>query len=415
MKKILSYIILLLLFIPVYCSAKIKYTDYYLFEKESKNYYEESDLLKKEELYYYLNYNYEISEEKYCFLNQNPDNLPILNQEDYIINTIKSKEYSNDSEGPFSTHYINDILKVKYIKLNNFISNQTSIEKITFYSGNEIIFYWIYDKNFYYNKIINNDSQIIIDLRDYYNINNLNIIIEFKSLELENIEFNLGVSNDLITYYTFHNKVLRSNPLELHKINFIIGEVPNENLTNYFIKEDVLYKYYNLKRVDSNVYTQKPLINYEHDITKYMKKYNYYKRDKIEIANEIRNIDDLIIKFSTIDILNISNLNLFENKIQNIKICLVNNICFTEDILINIKEKMRQKAKKNNLKNNISNLEIEKSITESEMLNLSKDIIIKTNNNYHKQYISILFGIFIIILTFLIIIKKRNRRNVELV
>lgn len=416
MKRKIKYILLTLLFMPVYCNAKVRYTDYYLFKKDSESYYEESDLLKREDVYYYLNYNYEIGEEHYYLLDENPENLPLLDKEYSIINKIKSEKYSSELEGPFSTHYIDHNLSVKYIKFNNFNTFETSIENINIYSGDDIVFYYIYDKNFYYKKTINKESQIIIDLRDFYYIENLNITIKFKTLDLDNIEFDIELSNDLINYHAYHNKPPRSNLLEQHKINFIVGETPNENiLTNYFFKEELLYKYYNLKRVDSNLYTQKPLINYEQDLSKYRKKYNYYKRDKVEIADEVKNIDDLLIKFSSQAILNISNLDLFKNGNQNIEICLINNICFNENILINIPKEKSKKDKK--LKsNNVLTLENPIKDKKPELLNIPKEIIIKkAKDNYYNIFIYLLFSISVIMLIFLLIIRKRTRINVETV
>lgn len=411
MKKKFKYI-LLLLFIPLSCNAEISYTDYSLYEKESLNYYEETELLKREEIKHYLNYKYEKSDGDYFLLNENPINLPLLDNNDYINENIRMEEYSIDCEGPYSTHHLNENFRIRYIKINNFNVNQTFIKNISIYLEDNTVFYYIYDKNFYFNENLNIDSEMIIDLRNHYLVKDLNITINFNSIELNNIEYDFSISDDLENYHTFNNIVLRSNLKESHIVNFTTKD--NLGIINYFNKEVIKYKYYKFIRINSDIYTKNPVENYEHDLTKFISKYNYYLRDKIEISNEITNINDPLIKYSSNNILSIDNLNLFENGTQNISICLINNKCLNKDILINIKKTKLKDKKSNNdeavliikdIKNNNPKV--------NTIVNNAKDEPI--NNMPNKLLIYILFSVFVIMFSFIIIIKKRNRLNVEYV
>ncbi|MDD4705644.1 MAG: hypothetical protein PHS24_00315 [Bacilli bacterium] len=411
--KRLILLFLLLLLIPINCNAEILYTDYYLLEKDSNNYYEESDIIKREETNKYLNFNYERNEEGYYLLDKNPESLPFVDKDDYIKKS--NKEHLIAEDGPITEHFINENINVKYIRINNFVTNQTSIKNISIYSGEELIFYYIYHKNFSYRKIIPSYGELIIDLRTFYPLNSISLIIRFETSSLDDISYDIGFKNDLTNYQTFHNNVLRSNLNENHKLNFI-----NEDT----LTDIILYKYYNLKRLNSSIYSEEPLINFEHDLLNYKKTYTYYKRDKIEINDEIVNINDPIIKFSSIEILNIDNLDLFNNGNQEIKICLINNNCLNKNILVNIPKEKEKKVIINNIKNknkkeinNKSKYLITDDLEEIKIKNLN--IINEDEKNIKRDkynlYLNILGIIFIIILIFSLIIRKINRTNVEMV
>ncbi|MDD2409990.1 MAG: hypothetical protein PHD03_04675 [Bacilli bacterium] len=411
--KQLILLLLMLLLMPIYSNAEILYTDYYLLEKDSDNYYEESDMIKRKETYKYLNFNYERNEEGYYLLNKNPSSLPLIDKNDYIKKS--NKDYLMAEDGPITEHFIDENINVKYIKINNFITNQTSIKNISIYSGEELIFYYIYDKNFYYRKIIPSNGKLIIDLRAFYPLNSLSLIIRFETSGLEEISYDIGFTNDLINYQTFHNNILRSNLKENHKLNFINKDT---------ITEVVLYKYYNLKRVDSNIYSEEPLLNFEHDLLNYKKTYTYYKRDKIEINDKIVNINDPIVKYSSANILNITNLDLFTNGNQEVKICLINNNCLNKNILVNIPKEEKIKVTISNVKyknkkeiNNKPKYSITNDIEDTKIknLNITNEDVNNIKRDKNNHYLNILVIIFIIILTFFIIIRKRNRTNVEMV
>lgn len=409
MKK-LMLVFLMLLLIPINCNAEILYTDYYLLEKDSNHYYEESDMIKRKETFKYLNFNYERDEEGYYLLNENPDSLPLIDKNDYIKKS--NNDYFIVEDGPITEHLIKENINVKFIKINNFVTNQTKIKNISIYSGDELLFYNIYDKNFYYRNIIPSNGELIIDLRAFYSLNSLSLIIRFETLNLDEISYDIGVTNDLTNYQTFHNNVLRNNLNENHKLNFIDEDT---------IAEVTLYKYYNLKRVDSNIYSEKPLLNFKHDLLKYKKTYTYYKRDKIEINDEILNINDPIIQYSSAEILSITNLDLFNNGNQEIKICLINNNCLNKKILVNIPKEEQKKVNISNVKyknnkdiNNKPKHFIKNDLEDTKIKNLSiSNEEVKSEKN--NPYLNILVIIFIIILVFLIIIRKRNRINVEMV
>lgn len=409
---------IMVIILPVYVNAEIIYSDYYLFEKNSNNYYEESDTLIREENIFYLNYHYVKDEEGYYSLNNNPDYLPLVDMEYYIIKN--NSDFENE-EGTIKEYFIDENMNIKYIKFNNFLTSQTTIKNMSIYSGNELIFYYIYRTNFYYRKIIPENGEIIIDLRDYYPLNSISLIIRFESQTLSPIAYEIGFTNDLTNYQSFSQSVLGTNLKENHKIKFSNEDTNNNN---------IMYKYYNLKRVDNNIYSKEPLINNEHDLTNYQKQYTYYKRDKVEIIDEINNIDDLIIKYSSTNILGLSNLDLFKNGNQEVTICFINNNCLNKNILVNITDKkinniqsQEKKGQKSLPKVKNKFYHNDKYQTKIKPQEQKEDEVKLINKKYEKNLVdtknqsflgvSIIFYGLIIILSFLIIMKKRKRTNVE--
>lgn len=414
MKKIL----LLILLLPVSVNAKTIYSNYQLIDRSDDYYYEESDLSKREEKILYQNYHYLKTNEAYFLLGENPADAPLIDEDDYLTKEVAVNKYEDWGVDSYTTHEINNDLKVRYLKLHNFNAPNTKINYVKTFVNDVINFFQINNSNYYFKTILQNNSQVILDLGKEVNLSDLKIQINFITEDLNNLKFDVSVSSNLISFVHFKNEVLISDYDQQYFIDF-----KNENIyeyQHYFLLNKTFYKYYNLVRVNKDIYTEKPLDGYYHDLDDYQKKYNYYQRDKVVINKEINNLDDLIITYTSSDVSKITNLDLSFNGLQKIEVCLTNGFCFDEEILVNIKKPIITEevikdaiVEKTQITKKTSKNIIEIS-TEPSLDILSINNNITQNKTVEKETKLSKISIFIVIISIILgIMLKIKRRYVE--
>lgn len=274
----MKLILLLLLLFPINCKAEETYSNYYFYE-ETENYYEETNLLKREEKKLYLNYKYEVSEEGYYPLGEAPDNLPFIDKEDYII--------IDDEKSKKSTYlYIDDFENIKYVKILNFNGDLTKIDYFITRKNNEVAVWDLQYINCFLGEIIRPESIILLKLRNTYHFENFKVIISILSTSKKDFSFDLGISEDNITYKYFNinlpNEILNNEHI------FYFTNILEETGIKYE-NSITLYKYYNLNKVYIETYTEEPLLDHYHDLEQFKTIYTYYKRDKLNEEVPITN------------------------------------------------------------------------------------------------------------------------------
>lgn len=297
MKKI----ILLILLIPTYVSGEVFYTDYY-----ETNEYEESDLLKTEQKYLYRNYIIIRANAKYYEKDTQPYYVPYIDENDHIESFKPIKEYIKDEELA-STLKINQLYNVRYLTFKDFSANDAVIKKIKIYFNNEEINYSFTSNNYdFYSKLIK-ENEIIIDLGNPYDLKNIEIKIELNNENLSEIAFKLGINeryNEKEKNYSLNIPKGRNN--DLYTINFNdvntfdkfikekiswINESQIDEIesVNYYKEKVTLYKYYNTRMVITHDYTEEPMEGYLLNYDDYIIETKYYKKDYIEVKDELNN------------------------------------------------------------------------------------------------------------------------------
>lgn len=411
MKKI---IIVFLLLIPIKVNGKVIYSDYYLYKENESVFYEENDLLKREEKTLYNNYLLVREDIGYLSLNNNDY---LVDEDDYIEKEVYLDSYEEGATGPH-TSFINTYNKdFQYIIMNNFKEGDIKFNKMFFYLSGERIHFTIHNTNFLFRDNVGNNSQMILNFNRLLPMDELVIDFHFTIMHSDEITFDFYLTDDLNSDYTlFENKVIRHDETEIYSVNF-----KGYEKKHYFLSKEILYKHYLMNKEITNQYTKEPLSNYLHDLNDKKIVYDYYKRDKIIINEEVNNLNDTIIEYSSSNIAKINNLNLFENGIQNIEICLESGFCFKEEININIQEINNEKITeinnketkpKEKLENNNKPKEVIK-ITNKEMRSIPREEIItkellNMSTKEEKKSNKLLFITLIILILLVIILKLRK-------
>ena len=318
MKKIF----LLLLLIPNIVFASETYTEYKEFIKGTNEYLEESDTLKREEYKIYNTYK-EIIEEYYLPLDEDSKSYEI-DYNDYTYNQKLSEQKSKNGVS-YQTKCFDNNLEIKNIHLSNFI-NRLKISEIEINTKN--------DTNYMLNithqigkKEYLQDKELYENYLETGSKTNIEIIF-FDKIKLSDLEIKLYMPTQKTTETTFEMIINKWLDEISYMVSIKLDEKTNlititfdkeyENFlkenefytTNscfsYYIEEIILYKHKKTILKPTNIYL--PLNNTDNFILNdYKVKYNYYKREKIELKdfivlkNNLFNIKDYLIS-STIPI-----------------------------------------------------------------------------------------------------------------
>lgn len=322
MRKIFLSIILWLFFTNVY--AESFYTNYTLVSENNMEYDEEynGDELKKiERKDGYNNYKEVRSSESYFEQGMEPTNFTNCDLNDYIIKDYYAKIPFIDNDYEYSTLLIREYTKSRFIVLRSFIGNSV-LKNIEITYNGDLINYKIHQSNYNFKSALNTKSEIVIDLGTKYNLDGLELKLNFEDENLKSIGFMLDIYNSNSYYSTnpyiyYTNEFYRSGKNENYIINFLskdkfrkllkkLSWVKYRNYdtltsVSYYHKLVKLYKYYMLEKEYLDIYTIEPLEGYQLDYNDKVNLYDYYKRDFIEVKDEIENketIDDLIVSSS---------------------------------------------------------------------------------------------------------------------
>ena len=425
MKKIL---LLLLVIFPLDIYALEFFTNYELYKENTTEIINENELIKKETIYLYNNYTNERYNEKYYELNKNDSKSPFIDQKDYILTTKKYQEKDDESTYINNVYKVNQnsISKVRYLKISN-ISKNTIIENIKIYNKEEEIEYEFIKKiNF---KEIYLNGEIIIDFKNEIDFEDLKIELNFiNDSDTINYRFALGQKHYLFTYpqvYLDYNIELTNK--DKHIVNtYLLQENYNEIINNidwikdkevnnfsYYDKYIKLYKYYNLKKVYLNEYTVSVIDGYIHDKEDKQEKFNYYKRDKIVVEDNILDLNN-IIKYTTIKELNDIKTEIIYNNPTSgiIKILYKDNVFFKEFNINNKEElivdntlhtttkKINQKPVNYKIQSNTTKKVTTSQKTETKHENNIKVSSKNDSKNHIVKYFLIIFIICIILFIF---------------
>jgi hypothetical protein len=356
MKKIILF---LLLWIPIMVKAETFYTNYE-FNGENNQLVEESELLERKEEVRYQNICNKIINEGYYPIMQNPINAPIINSNDVKMIDAYSSTYLVNSDGAVTTLLNQNYQSGRYLMFRYFASkNISNISKIVLYYKGELIDFKLVDGNFKYNENLNADSYFILDLLNNYEYQYLSIKISFNSINNNDINYYIRLfknyylnSNDYLQYYILFPRIKLS---EDQTINFMDKENFNNLISkfswlsknsyssiyniSYYVYKVKAYKYYNKEEVYTDNYTIKALDNCKLNYQNFQTYYQYYKRDKIELLDEITSENQNYLLSSTIPNEKLfieDNLNLKANGEYLIKISYKDNL-FYHKIKVNIK------------------------------------------------------------------------------
>lgn len=441
MKKIF----LLLLLIPNIVFANESYTEYKEFIKGSSEYIEESDTLKREEYKVYNTYK-EIIEEYYLPLNEESIEYEI-DYNDYIYHQ-KISDQKNKNEASYQTKCFDNNLEIKNIHLSNFV-NRLKISEIEINTKNDTDYMlnithqigkkeYLQDKDLYEN-YLETGSKTNIE------------IIFFDKINLSDLEIKLYVPKQKITETTFEmiinkwiDEISYMVSIKLDEENNLITITfdkeyetflkENEFYTtspcfSYYTEEIILYKHKKITLEPTNIFL--PLNNSNNFIlSDYKVKYNYYKREKIELKdsivlkNNLFNTKDYLIsstipinELTIIDNIDYSKSGTYLLEIYfNNKLLIKNTINYEYEALIveNKKEKTTdllnenvvknkktyttKKITKHNL-NNKTNIKKQHATTTKTTINRLSNIIYKSTKKNNKKFLIIIILCLIIALT----------------
>ncbi len=395
MKKI--YLLLMLL--PLKVNAHVIFSDYSLVLENSPNYLKESDTLKREEKHLYQNYR--LKKENLGYFSLSEKITGKVDYDDFLEKEIYLTKYEEGATGPYTNYVNNYNKKFRYLKINNFETKDVILNKIQIFDNDERIYFTIHQTNFLFRDTVNEESEIILDFINSYNLDNIKIIFFINATHSENITFNFSFTDNIDNEFVlFHANSLRNEDQEKYTVFF---NEEKESIS-YFLKHEKLYNHFILKREYVDLYTEKALENHFLDKDKCKIKYDYYKRDKILINTNINDLNDPIVVYTSSNIKSIDNFDILKNGIQTINVCLESGYCFLKDINVDIK---RREFRNTNLT----------SIKKSEKIIINEpkeNIIIKSNEklksekkNYKNIFISLSM------LLFLLIILKFKRSYVE--
>jgi len=318
MKKIF----LLLLLIPNIVFASETYTEYKEFIKGTNEYLEESDTLKREEYRIYNTYK-EIKEEYYLPLDVDSKSYEI-DYNDYTYNQKLSDQKSKNGVS-YQTKCFDNNLEIKNIHLSNFI-NRLKISEIEINTKNDTNYMlnithqigkkeYLQDKELYENYLeTGSKTNIEIIFFDKIKLSDLEIKLYMPTQKTTETTFEMIINKwlDEISYMVSIKLDEETNLITItfdkEYENFLKeNEFYNKNSCfSYYIEEIILYKHKKTILKPTNIYL--PLNNTDNFILNdYKVKYNYYKREKIELKdfivlkNNLFNIKDYLIS-STIPI-----------------------------------------------------------------------------------------------------------------
>ena len=311
MKKIVVLILCINLVI-INVNAETFYTDYKISEIDSEVLSEENDLTKVVQKDAYNNYkineiNLGYYEEGYNLENAYCD----------LNNFIIEKEVIKNSNSLNQLHYITNSIyqstKGRYIRIRNFRTTGI-LKSIEFYYENEIINYNIIERNYVFGDIFNYDTSIVFDLYQSYSLDKLTIKFVFEQDAISQLIFTLDVYektylNQGVPYTDYTISFQRVISPEIMYLNFVDSESFINLLKkttwiyeseyryfksiSYYLKINILYRYYTKNKEYLNIYTEEAIDGYNLDYSDHKNLYDYYYRDYIEVLDNIENKADL--------------------------------------------------------------------------------------------------------------------------
>ena len=404
MRKIFLSIILCLFLTNVY--AESFYTDYTLVSENNIEYDEEynGDELKKiERKIGYNNYKEIRSSESYFEQGLAPNNYTNCDLNDYIIKNSYAKTPFMDNDYEYSTLLIREYTKSRFIVLRSFIGNSI-LKKIEITYNGSLINHKIHKTNYNFMSALNTKSEIVIDLGTKYNLDGLELKLYFEDDNLKNISFMLDVYNSNSYYSTnpyiyYTNEFYRSGKTENYIINFLTKDnfkdllkkiswvefryYENLSSISYYQRFIKLYKYYRFKKEYLNIYTVEPLEGYQLDYDDKLDLYDYYKRDVIEVKDEIDNkdnLDDLIVSSSIPkDEINLEIKDINDDEI--LVIIRAESNTFFKKIKVNNKKLEEKSNTEIENKNKIEEIKSDLNEDNNEENNINDDIAFENNQN----------------------------------
>lgn len=309
MKKILF----MLLFVPVLMvDAKTYYTDYYLIEENSKEKIKETDILKREEYKVYNTYETKINE-----LGYEEHNCEKYDKNNFIIENRITANYLNNTSKLYQSFNYYDYY-FQGIMFRS-IKKDITVKEIKITNSNGDVPYILVDSRMPNKEFINDnklDTEVIISTLDTFTIhlkesqitNDLKIeIISDQPLEADIIFVLKDSKFNYIQSYINTNNITFVNDEEYTNIIDIVGYFDNKEIGKSYYKSTIK-KYMCYEEIINplNIYV---LSGDNINKDDYEIRYNYYKRDYIDISDKTltkkSNLKSLI-KSTSLDLSNLT-------------------------------------------------------------------------------------------------------------
>lgn len=448
--------------------AETFYTNYDLIEEKSLIYKEEytkSELYKMERFDGYNNYKEYRVNEGYYRIDNAPYSLKYRDSLDYIYQDVYKRSNPSNVNAQYRTNIIANMKSIRYIRFNDFHMPDTILKAIKVYYEDEELNYEYASNNYNFKDKLVQSNEITIDLGAFYDLEKIKIKMDLYTDKLSRKAFMINVRREAyyrgVPYNAFENELFQSITEEeyiidfkesndfyslLDKISWINKNNFSDRGVSYYLDQVKLYKHYNLKRDYLNIYTMEKMNGYKLDYNDHKYLYDYYKRDYIDVLDEINNKDDLknIIISSSINKndINISFYFNDENPLKLVAVFTYQDYTFfkkyklnndlmdkkeeIEKEIVKKEEKELQDNKTNNDVIQISNKvnKVNKNVskktraitTTTMKKTINKEIFYLENckSNYKQYfYISIIINLLLIIILFILMCKylKNIREN----
>ena len=291
---------------------------------------------------------------------------------------------NNKSENKYETKLLQNFLKNVNKEKENISENKTEKYKNLIEDNNEYLKNLILNKDY----IINHKNKNYSDLNDNYNViinsdNSINIsnISNIDNLNDNNLTLNIdGIYNNNINYlYSLKNLELKNYlPNDIEKQRKIF-KLLNENIQKTNKDYNDYIKIIKITNRDIKEKAKETFEEYKNEKKNYNKLKKEYKKKLQNLTNEItmNNQND--------EILLIKKNNLINNKNNNIKEKIVNNInnkniCYT-------KEEIDDMDTMINILNTIKNygFDISKKLNDEEKIQLNNILSFNDNSDYYEN------------------------------
>ena len=442
----MKLLLILLCFICFNVDALTYYSEYNDY-KESSEKEEESDIKEVIKVKKYKYYHETVNKE-YFMEGENTIEYPYIsdNKKEEVYDTL---ELPNTKQGrkieekiKYKYYYKNDS-KIRYIKFENKLNNKIDCRTLIIKNLNTTIDFDMEEEN----------NIIYIDLKDYYDHNNIRMIVTFYDTMDLYMYFLNGIEDSLyyvrhrfekndrqISYSINYNSVIPFKSLDyeykLHDTDILDDTMELVEEINYYQVTDTYIEYYNMNKEYSD-YLEQPTTYFDkRDTSDYIEVYKYRTRDKLEIEDELiiydinTNLNNLI-KYSTdkVDI----NTNLIDKSGVYDIVFKLNDITVKKK-LVYFKNNDLENERIKNLLNNYNNVIndqyniISKKDSIIDELNLKNNDLIKTyenkifnlntrisfnNKNNNDKYIYTLIILIVILLIYIIYLIIRYKKKIK--
>ncbi len=371
MRRFLMFILMILLFRNnVNAKEEVYYSDYSDFGEYTEQKILGSDVIDVKEVYKYKYYK-EVKEfGDYYIEGHNEEQFPYIDRSDFIISdyTPFSDEKPLEEKGrelkTRNVYHYSNMKKIRYIHLTDFwgTRDQLNINEIIIRSNSEYLPYNLYCEGCsegFYEKVSNKEVKtensyvlhggyIRIDLRNYYDLSDLEIRIYITDLGTSEKGFQISTSreqdlnhkifNTIKERQFFTNENISDFKTVVYKLDQLQWVEPEweETLKTYdemlpsstrmvdkkeeYSYRDTYYKYYNLNKKYADGYYLDSPIDYPLKDVDYKKTYYQFReRDKVVISSSIiisdknQKLEEFIISNSTNKYIVNSNINYNKN------------------------------------------------------------------------------------------------------